>query len=151
MSISIVRTNSENYNFINLVKFLDAELAERDGLDHSFYAHYNKIDALRYVVVAYENENPVGCGAIKEYSPDTMEVKRMFTFPGNRGKGIGSKILSELETWASEMNFEKLILETGKRQIEAIGLYKKNGYKRIPNYGQYADIENSFCFGKETA
>jgi putative acetyltransferase len=54
-----------------------------------------------------------------------------------------------LETWASELSFEKCILETGKRQPEAIRLYEKNGYKRIPNYGQYAQIENSVCFEKD--
>ena len=58
------------------------------------------------------------------------------------------EILAELETWAAELSFAKCILETGKRQPEAIGLYKKNGYKLIPNYGQYAEIENSVCFEK---
>ena len=43
----------------------------------------------------------------------------------------------------------KCILETGKRQAEAIRLYKKSGYDIIPNYGQYAGIENSVCFKKD--
>jgi hypothetical protein len=54
-----------------------------------------------------------------------------------------------LENWAGELSYAKCILETGKRQPEAIGLYKKNGYKLIPNYGQYAEAENSLCFEKE--
>jgi len=53
-----------------------------------------------------------------------------------------------LERWAAELSYEKCILETGKKQPEAIALYKKNGYKLIPNYGQYAEIENSLCFEK---
>ena len=146
--ISIKRTNSNNLDFIKLVTYLDADLAARDGQDHSFYAQFNKIDKIKYVVVAYENGKPVGCGAIKEYTPNTMEIKRMYTLPENRGKGIASKILRELEAWASELAYEKCVLETGKRQPEAIGLYKKNGYKIIPNYGQYAGIENSLCFEK---
>jgi putative acetyltransferase len=147
--IKIIRTDSDNQDFINLVRYLDTDLAERDGDEHSFYAQFNKINKIKYVVVAYENDKPVGCGAIKEYSPNTMEIKRMYTSPESRGKGIASKVLTELETWAAELSYEKCILETGKKQPEAIGLYKKNGYKLIPNYGQYAEVENSLCFEKD--
>ena len=147
--MNIIRTNSDNPDFISLVKLLDAELAERDGEDHPFYAQFNKIDKIKYVVVAYENDKPVSCGAIKEYSPDTMEVKRMYTLPESRGKGIATKVLIELEKWAKELGYEKCILETGKKQPEAIALYKKNGYKLIPNYGQYVGVDNSVCFEKE--
>lgn len=146
--IEIIRTNSDDQDFIDLVKNLDADLAERDGNDHSFYVQFNKIDKIKYVVVAYENSKPMGCGAIKEYAPNTMEIKRMYTSPESRGKGIATKVLTELEIWATELSYEKCILETGKKQPEAIGLYKRNGYKLIPNYGQYAEIENSLCFEK---
>jgi GNAT superfamily N-acetyltransferase len=147
--INLIRTNSVNPDFIKLVKLLDEELAIVDREDHSFYSQFNKIDNIRYVVVADEDEKPAGCGAIKEYDPETMEVKRMFVPTERRKKGIASAILNELENWAAELSFTKCILETGKRQPEAIGLYKKNGYKQIPNYGQYASVENSVCFSKE--
>jgi len=147
--MNLIRTDSDNKDFIDLVKHLDADLAKRDGNDHSFYNQFNKIDKIKYAVVAYENDKPIGCGAIKEYSPTSMEVKRTYTLPGSRGKGIATKVLTELEIWASELHYEKCVLETGKRQPEAIELYKKNGYKIIPNYGQYAEMENSVCFEKE--
>jgi putative acetyltransferase len=147
--ITIKRTDSDNKYFIELVKFLDADLARRDGKEHSFYAQFNKIDKIKYAVVAYENDIPIGCGAIKEYAPKIVEIKRMYTSPGSRGKGIATRILIELEKWATELSYEKCILETGKRQSEAIALYKKNGYQLIPNYGQYAGIENSLCFEKD--
>jgi putative acetyltransferase len=146
--IRITRTDSENQDFINLVKDLDAEMAIRDGEDHSFYAQFNKIDTIRYAVVAYENGRPVGCGALKEYSPGTVEIKRMYTSPDCRGKGIAGRILSELEAWADELGYETCILETGRRLPEAVRLYQKNGYTIIPNYGQYAQIEDSVCFEK---
>ena len=149
--IRTIRTTSEHEDFIHLVRHLDADLAERDGKDHSFYAQFNKLDKIKHVVVAYDNDEPVGCGAIKEYAPDTMEIKRMYTAPESRGKGIASNILRELEKWASELSYERCILETGKKQPEAIGLYKKSGYTIIPNYGQYAGIENSLCFEKPLA
>jgi len=143
-----MRTDSDNQDFIELVKHLDADLAERDGIDHPFYAQFNKINKIKYVVVAYENNKPAGCGAIKEYAPGTMEIKRMYTAPESRAKGIATQVIAELERWAAELSYEKCILETGKKQPEAIALYKKNGYKLIPNYGQYAEIENSLCFEK---
>lgn len=144
----IIRTNSTNKDFIKLVKMLDQNLAVSDGDLHNFYSQYNKIDKLKYVVMIYIGEEPVGCGAIKEYSPNVTEVKRMFTKPEHRGKGIASRILLELENWARELNYSKCILETGKRQPEAIALYKSRGYKIITNYDQYIGVENSFCFEK---
>ena len=147
--ITIRRTDSGNPDFIELVKHLDADLAIRDGAEHSFYDAFNKIDQIKYVVILYENDLPVSCGAIKEYEPKVMEVKRMFTLPGSRGKGLAGMVLKELENWAAEMTFEKCILETGKKQPEAIRLYQKNGYTFIPNYGQYAGVENSVCFEKK--
>lgn len=147
--IQLIRTNSGNADFISLVKHLDAELAIRDGDEHSFYDQFNKIDTIKHVVVAYENDIPIACGAIKEFDPTTMELKRMYTLPVHRGKGMATKVLTELETWAKELNYKKCILETGKKQPEAIKLYKKNGYNVIPNYGQYSGMENSVCFEKE--
>ena len=146
--LSTTRTNSDNPDFRELVRALDQDLALRDGADHSFYAQFNKIDHLQHTIVAYENEIPVGCGAIKALSADAMEVKRMFVPVSKRGQGIASAILAALEKWAKELGYKKCVLETGKRQPEAIGLYKKNGYFLTPNYGQYIGVENSVCFEK---
>jgi GNAT superfamily N-acetyltransferase len=147
--IKLIRTNSGNQDFVELVKLLDADLAKRDGEEHSFYSQFNKIDKIKHAVVAYENDKPVSCGAIKEFASNIMEVKRMYTLPVSRGKGIATKVLTELEIWATELHYKKCILETGRKQPEAIELYKKNGYKIIPNYGQYAEVENSLCFEKK--
>lgn len=146
--LKLIRTNSQNEDFVNLVKLLDADLAIRDGDDHDFYNQFNKLDKINHVVLLYENEIPLGCGAIKVYEPRTMEVKRMFTLHEARGKGVASQVLTELETWASELSYKKCILETGLMQPEAIALYKKCGYKIVSNYGQYAGMENSVCFEK---
>jgi putative acetyltransferase len=147
--IKILRTNSENPDFIELVKHLDADLAIRDGEDHLFYSQFNTLTRIKHVVVAYSENTPVGCGALKEYSPGSMEVKRMYVSPSGRNKGIATKILCELESWAAELSYENCILETGIKQPEAIELYKKNGYAIIPNYGQYAGVKTSVCFKKK--
>ena len=147
--ITLTRTDSKNSDFIRLVRLLDADLAARDGDEHAFYSQFNKIDMLKHVIVAYVDGDAAGCGAIKEFSPGVMEVKRMFTSAGYRGQGIAGEVLAALEAWAAELSNEKCILETGKKQAEAIRLYEKSGYKVTPNYGQYAGVEGSICFEKE--
>ncbi len=143
-----LRTTSENPNFQKLVKQLDTYLAIMDGDEHAFYNQYNKIDMLKNCIVIFDNEEAVACGAIKALDSESMEVKRMFTLPEKRGKGLASAILNELEAWGKELGYEKTVLETGKRQTEAVALYQKCGYNIIPNYGQYEGIENSICFEK---
>ncbi|MGB3078049.1 MAG: GNAT family N-acetyltransferase, partial [Saprospiraceae bacterium] len=121
----------------------------RDGDDHAFYAQFNTMGFLKYSLVAYEDGIPLGCGALKEISPDTVEIKRVYTTSQSRGKGIATKVMAELEKWAAELSFKKCILETGQNQPEAISLYHKLGYHRIPNYGQYSDVFTSLCFAKD--
>jgi putative acetyltransferase len=147
--IKLLSTDSAHPDFINLVIKLDAGLAEIDGEDHLFYAQLNKMPGICPAIVAFENGKPVGCGAIRKFAPGVMEVKRMYTEPAYRGKGIATQILAELENRAKELNCHACVLETGKRQPEAISLYKKNGYTQIPNYGQYTSMENSVCFEKK--
>ena len=147
----LLRTDSSHADFVELVRHLDADLRIRDGEDHAFYNQFNKIDKIRYVVVAYRDGQPAGCGAIKEYAPAIMEVKRMYVAPAYRGQGIATQVLAELERWARELSYGACILETGVNQPEAIGLYGKSGYKVIPNYGQYANVPTSICFEKTIA
>lgn len=143
-----IRIHSGHPDFIELVKQLDAELADRDGDQHDFYHQFNGIDDIKYAAVFYHLGTPIGCGAIKEFDNDSAEVKRMYVLPENRGKGVARVILRDLEEWAKELGFKKTILETGKGQPEAIALYEKSNYQSIPNYGQYAGVENSVCFQK---
>ena len=146
--ITVTRTTSNNPDFEKLVIELDAVLAILDGEDHAFYAQFNKSSALKNAVIAYENETAIGIGAYKEYDSETVEMKRMYTLPEFRGKGIASKILSELELWAKEENYKIAILETGFLQTDAISLYQKLGYVITENYGQYIGVENSICMKK---
>ncbi|WP_438962496.1 GNAT family N-acetyltransferase [Nonlabens sp.] len=142
-------TDSHHSDFKLLVKELDNTLAVTDGDDHAFYDQFNKLNHLNNVIVAYEDGIPVGCGALKKYDTQSMEIKRMYTRNNYRGKGIASSILNELENWTAALGFKRCILETGVNQREAIALYKKSGYELIKNYGPYAGVENSFCFEKK--
>ncbi|MFN3967618.1 GNAT family N-acetyltransferase [Flavobacterium sp.] len=145
---SIVRTTSDNKDFGDLVIQLDAYLRILDGDDHEFYAQFNKSNLLKNALICYENDVAVGIGAYKEYNSQTAEIKRMYTLPEYRGKGIAKTILTELELWAKEEGYKFSILETGYLQKDAIGLYQKLGYEITENFGQYIGVENSVCMKK---
>ena len=147
--ITLKRTTSFDPDFQSLVALLDRELAIRDGDEHSFYHQFNAIADLKHVIVYCEDELPIGCGAFKPYDDKTVEIKRMFVLPERRGSGIAMAVLKDLEIWAGQLNYTACILETGKKQPEAIRLYQKAEYTTIPNYGQYAGVENSVCMRKE--
>ena len=149
MNLIFVKTNSLNTDFKRLVAKLDKELSIRDGEDHDFYHQFNGIDQLEFVMLAYIGDEAIGCGALKLFATDTIEVKRMYALDNFRGQRIATKLLIELEHWAQELNFKNIVLETGLRNPEAIAVYRRSGYVRIENYEQYAGIEGSVCFGKK--
>ncbi len=149
MSLKIIKTDSKNPDFINLVKELDAYLKITDGDEHDFYNQFNHIDVLKNVVVAYKNNLAIGCGAIKHFNTNAMEIKRMYVAPNYRGLGIALDLMNALETWTKELGYKKCVLETGKRQVAAVKFYEKCKYQKIPNYGQYKQMENSVCFEKK--
>lgn len=147
--MKLIRTNSKHFAFVNLVSQLNKYLKTVDGNDHDFYMQYNNIDTLNHVVLGFFKDVPVACGAFKTYNEKSVEIKRMFTLPEYRGQQLASKILNELEIWATELGFKSCILETGKRQVEAVKFYKKNNYNIIENFDPYIDVENSICFEKK--
>lgn len=100
-------------------------------------------------VIAWLDDQPVGCGAIRPIDETTTEVKRMYVIPAARGQGIARQILAQLETHAITAGFRATRLETGIRQPEAVALYEKAGYVPIPCYGIYAQNPESRCFEKQ--
>jgi GNAT superfamily N-acetyltransferase len=103
-------------------------------------------------VVAWLDGEPVGCGALKPFDDDGVgEVKRMYTAPEARRRGVSRAILERLEAAAVELGYVRLHLETGLPQPEAIRLYESHGWQRIPSYGRYKDTPSSVCFAKDLA
>jgi putative acetyltransferase len=146
--IKLLRCNSENHDFRDLIISLDDDLNSRYGILQAQYEKFNKIEAIETVVVAYRDEIPVGCGCFKKFDSCSVEIKRMFVKEENRGKGIAKMILRELECWAEEIGNKTAFLETGIKQYEAINFYTNFGYKRIENFGQYIGNTNSICMNK---
>lgn len=145
---TILRTTSDNIDFQKLTGELDIELCRIYNTNPEDYEEYNRITGLNTVVLAYENDEVVGCGCFKIFNDKTIEIKRMFIKENQRGNGIASALLAELEKWAKEVGYEEAVLETGKGQPNAISLYKKYGYQITENYNQYDDLEISVCLKK---
>lgn len=149
MELREIKTSSNNIDFALLVAELDLHLTEFYGNEKHFFEAHNKVDSIKNVIVIYNNNNPVGCGGIKEYSNTEMEIKRMYVKPTYRGQGIASTILKLLENWAIELGYTTTILETMKVKETVINMYAKNGYRIIPNYGQYQQMDKSICMSKD--
>jgi len=142
------RTGSSDPAFQALVVELDKDLTSRYEERQAIYDQYNKVLDLETVIVAYNENIAVGCGAFKAFDQASVEIKRMFVSVDQRGKGIATAILKELESWAAEIGYMKAVLETGNKQHEAIALYQKLGYSITDNYGQYIGLDTSICMSK---
>ncbi|PAM94141.1 GNAT family N-acetyltransferase [Flavobacterium sp. IR1] len=145
ISIEIISPNDEKAS--SIIDELSSNLFVRFGSDgkNSFTDWEN--DNFKFVfAVAVQNDEIVGCGAIRPIDEHIAEVKRMYSkLPRKR---IGQMILSFLEEKAKIIGYTNLILETRRKNDEAVSFYQKQGYKVISNYGKYKDRPEAICFGK---
>jgi len=142
------RTTTSDKDFQLLVEQLDHELWKELREDQATYEQFNKVPDIKTAVVVYDEDQPVAIGCFKEFSGNTVEVKRMFVQKAYRGKGLSKMVLSELEHWAAEQGYQFAVLETSVHFETAKNLYASNGYSIIPNYGQYAELAESVCMKK---
>ena len=92
---------------------------------------------------------PAGCGGVQFFGTEYGELKRMFVRPQFRGLGLAKLMLEHLENYTRERHIRLLRLETGIHQTEAIGLYERWGFQRIPHFGEYVDDPLSIFFEKK--
>ncbi len=149
--ITFLRCDGNNKDFIENCRLLDEDLDLRVGkiIKRDKYAQYNLIDKINEAIVVYRDNHPIGGGSIRHYDENTVELKRVFVIPTEQGKGVGTELVSKLIEWAKELGYKKMILETGELLAESCHVYSKLGFKKIPNYGAYADMPESLCMGKE--
>lgn len=144
-------TDGKNRDFVALCHELDTYLNEIVGGEEnrSQYIPYNLLDDIHDVFIVYDGRKAVGCAAFKRYDDECAEVKRVYVCEEYRGQGLSRKLMEFLEYAAKNKGYSCLILESGEILAEAMALYRKIGYRVIPNYGQYADMEDSVCMKKE--
>ena len=99
-------------------------------------------------LVARDGDRAVGCGAMRRLDSTTAEAKRMYVEPAHRGKGVGRAVLVGLEAAARQLGVQRLVVETGVHQEEAITLYRRAGFIQIDCWGEYAASPTSICFAK---
>ncbi|WP_249670621.1 GNAT family N-acetyltransferase [Cellulomonas wangleii] len=127
-----------------------AELRARYGDDD--IGHAMTGDSIVAMVVLRVDGEAVACGALRDASdelgPGTGELKRMYVRPEHRGRGLSPRVLTALEEEAARRGLDRLVLETGVLQPEAIGLYLAAGYRPVESYGEYVGVVESRCFAK---
>ncbi len=144
-------TDGEDQDFAKLCNRLDSALDEIVGgkFQRSQYEQYNQRDGIHDVIVAYREGKPIGCGSFKMYDEDHAELKRIYVEPSYRNMELGAEVVRRLEAKAKIKGYRWCILETGKPLEAACYMYKKSGYKIMPNYGQYADMPDSICMERK--
>jgi putative acetyltransferase len=113
------------------------------------YVFPQKFEAGSAFLLGYEDEVAIACGGYRPYAERVAEIKRMYVRPAYRGQGHSKAILAAIEEAARSDGYSKVILETTDRQLNAISLYEKSGYRRVPNYFPYEDVAWCLCFEKE--
>ena len=132
-----------------LIAELDVDLRARyPGIDFHTISLDELLAPTSYFVVARVDGAVAGCGALRQREPGLMEVKRMFVRPAFRRRGVARAVLEALEAQARAVGATRLVLETATGQPEAMALYPSAGYRAIPRYGEYVDIEPSRCYEK---
>jgi len=101
-----------------------------------------------FLVTRDDDGRAVACGGVCRFDAARSELKRMYVSPMARGTGLGRRLLEALEHEARRLGYSGIVLETGDRQPEALGLYTSAGYGPIPCYGAYAERALSRCFEK---
>jgi len=147
-TIKVVKTTSENPDFISLIKTFDTFLWERYPELKKDYWGNNLIEFNANVFLVYLDQKAVASGCFKKYNNYTVELKRMFVSPEARGLGLAQLVIKELEAEAKNIGFKRMILETLYKQVEAIGLYQKMGFNIVDNYEPYVGLPNSICMSK---
>ncbi len=145
------RTDGKDKDFIENCRLLDMELDRRVGkkIKRDKYMKYNQLDEIKEAIVVREDDKLIGGGAIRRYDDENIELKRVFVHVEYQGQGIGSRLVSLLIEWAVELGYKRMILETGELLAESCAVYKKLGFKVIPNYGPYVDMPESLCMAKD--
>lgn len=147
--IRIEKVNINNPDLLELIKELNDFFNEEWGTEvaQGYQKHHN-LTEMACAVVAYDEQEAVGCGCWKLLDEHTPEIKRMFVKPISRGNGAAGKIMQALESDMLEKGYQQAVLETGKDMLSAIGFYEGHGYQLMPNYGEFVGDKLCICMKK---
>ena len=151
-AVTIQRETLNDAGAGQLIPRLNAELSgmyPEAGANHFGLTPEDVVVGNGAFLVAYREDRPVGCGAVRLIDPATAELKRMYVEPERRGEGIGRALVDALEAEARRLGATRVVLETGIRQTAALALYARCGFTPIPLYGEYClSPDTSVCLGR---
>lgn len=149
MSLVITPERPDTVDAMQLISELEAGLSQDYASEsrHGYSVEKLIRENVAFFVARYDGI-PVGCGGVQLYDTEYGEVKRMYVRPQYRGQGFSKQILNYLTDYTRQHGLAVLRLETGIYQKEAIGLYEKMGFQRIPPFGPYWDDPVSLCYEK---
>jgi putative acetyltransferase len=150
VQLKVVHYTSEDLK--GLIAKLDEELYLRYPPEEVHVVDFTDPQIAEIVfVVAYVNEMPVGCGAIRPIDEEATELKRFYVEVSYRQQGIAKRMLDFLEGQAKALGYKVVKLETGVEQPEAVNFYEKHGFYAIDKFGEYVDCASSLCYEKVVA
>ena len=152
MAIVISQERPDTPDAAALIAELDAHLASLYAIEsrHGFSVEKLLRDGVAFFV-SRDDGRPAGCGGVLLVEQAYAEIKRMYVRPAFRGRGLGRRMLDHLVAHATERGLTVIRLETGIHQQEAIALYERSGFRRIPPFGPYRDDPVSRCYEKRVA
>jgi GNAT superfamily N-acetyltransferase len=156
--VALERVTAEHPGFRALIMELDAELRQRYGQEQAAFDAFNGVAGIETALLVSDGSGWVGCACIRpiardagkyaDVDPGAVELKRMYVTPDRRGRGFAGELIRGLEAWARELGFERMILELGDRQPEALAMYTRAGFAPVPKFGPYVAMPISICLGK---
>lgn len=150
MKIEIKYVEVDHPDLISLVDQLNDFFNQEWGPDVAKgYQNHHNLAAMACAVVAYQQDQPVGCGCWKRLADGRPEIKRMFVQPKARSGGVASRVLAALEEDILKQGDDRAVLETGAEMTSAISFYQKQGYQIIPNYGDFIGDDWCVCLEKQ--
>lgn len=151
-NVTIQRADLTSPLALELIGALNAELSHiypEDGANHFQLDPDEVAEGRGTFVMVWRASKAIGCGAVRRIDPQTGELKRMYVVPEERGTGVGRILLEWLEAQARSLGLTRLVLETGTRQLAAVGLYRRAGFSETAPWGEYIDSPLSLCMAKE--
>ncbi|HKP28880.1 MAG TPA: GNAT family N-acetyltransferase [Gemmatimonadales bacterium] len=149
MTVRITREDPASGDATALILELESHLAGHYAAESR---HGYSVEKLIAQDVAFfllrDGDAPAGCGGIQLFGTEYGELKRMYVRPAFRGRGFGNLLLDHLAAYARSNGIPLLRLETGIHQMEAIAMYERAGFRRIPPFGPYRDDPISLCYEK---
>lgn len=144
-------TDGTNPGFMELSGHMEEYYNELAGgaENRKEIAPFNTLAEIHDVLLVYDGDRAVASASFKARDSSTVEIKRVWVEADHRGRHLSRPMMEKLEQRAKEKGYSRVVLQTRKACVEAVGLYRSLGYSQIPNYPPYDTMPFAVCFAKD--